>query len=122
MQSESSVSMNMFDDGVYGNSHDYHTLEDSDIRIENDILRRKTFRSPRRLIEIKILKFCEDIGAPIYVYDKLMMTLSKCKITANTVEKDFTRISVLIEQFKNEVDMKDCTPEATELTLQSGKK
>ena len=114
VQSDSSVSMNMCDGGVID-------IEDSNIRIENDILKRKIFRCPRRLIEIKLLKFCEDIGAPIYAYDKLMMTLSNCNITANTFEHDFTRRSVLVDQLKCDVDMKDCAPVATEVTLQSGK-
>ena len=89
-------------------------------KIENTLLRKEPFRTSRESIEIKILKFCEKINAPLYAYDELMTILSKCTITDDTFSHDFTRRSVLLKQMEKQYHMAESKPKTKHVKLENG--
>ena len=89
-------------------------------RIKNTLLNKNIFRSPRELIEIKVLQFCEKINAPLYAYDELMTLLSDCAITQDTFNHDFTRRSNLLKRMKQQFEMTDTEPQKEVVRLENG--
>ena len=90
--------------------------------INNSLLKKTIFRSPREQIEIKLLNFCEKINAPLYAYDELMTILSDCEITQDTFNHDFTRRANLLKRMKEQFHMTDTEPRKKTVSLESGNK
>ena len=118
---ESSISLEDMDEEISDQWMEGPSDDVSSQMIDEGLCDKELYLTPKERIELKLLKFCEKIQAPLYAYDLLMETLGSCKITDKTFTAEFTRRSAMMEKLKKETGMKLCEPQSTTVKLESGK-